>query len=79
MTNSKKLSNHPKVSCWDKWVRLFPTLRLLFSKAQNSSNITSNHRSVEKMIDEYILGKYFRRERRILNQTHSAMLKGGTM
>ena len=25
----KKLSRHPKVPCWDEWVRLFLSLRLL--------------------------------------------------
>ena len=36
MKNTEKGSKHPKVSCRDDWVRLFPNLRLLFlfSKVQ---------------------------------------------
>ena len=48
-----KVSKHPKVSFWDEWVRLFSNLRLLFLrfvKTQNSSDITSKFRSVEKII-----------------------------
>ena len=38
-----KLSKHPKFLCWDKWVRLFLNICLiffLFSKKQYSSDVT---------------------------------------
>ena len=68
------------IACWDKWKRMFSNLRLLLSKTQFTSDITSKTRIVSKEnIHGYILKKpKIRQKMRILNSlTVPRNVKGG--